>query len=252
MKVLVPQLCPTLCNPVDCSLPGSSVRGILQARILEWVAIPFSRGVFLTQRSNPGLLHCRQTLYYLRHQGPRSSLGLALTWLYSAPWKTGLEFHFSISRSLTTQFFINFMLSFSLNPSSVTSVQSLSHVWLFVTPWIVARQASLSITNSRSSLRLSSIESVMPSSHLILCRPLLNSHPSIHGQKSPLTDYRTILRMVRKNENGLALPRRLPEKKLELRLTKGYPQWKLFNSDLINWLKLLSSGNTAHTVNSFG
>ena len=48
------------------------------------------------------------------------------------------------------------------------SVQSLSLVWLFVTPWITARQASLSITNSRSSLKLTSIESVMPSSHLIL------------------------------------------------------------------------------------
>ena len=53
------------------------------------------------------------------------------------------------------------------------SVQSLSCVRLFATPWIAARQASLSITNSRSSLRLTSIESVMPSSHLILCRPLL-------------------------------------------------------------------------------
>ena len=53
------------------------------------------------------------------------------------------------------------------------SVQSLSCVWLFATPWIAALQASLSITNSRSSLRLTSIESVMPSSHLILCRPLL-------------------------------------------------------------------------------
>ena len=57
--------------------------------------------------------------------------------------------------------------------SSVSSVQSLSHVWLFATPWIAARQASLSITNSRSSLRLTSIESVMPSSHLILSHPLL-------------------------------------------------------------------------------
>ena len=54
-----------------------------------------------------------------------------------------------------------------------SSVQSLSPVWLFVTPWIAARQASLSITNSRSSPRLMSIESGMPSSHLILCRPLL-------------------------------------------------------------------------------
>ena len=55
----------------------------------------------------------------------------------------------------------------------ISSVQSLSRVRLFATPWITARQASLSITNSWSSLRLMSIESVMPSSHLILCRPLL-------------------------------------------------------------------------------
>ena len=52
-------------------------------------------------------------------------------------------------------------------------VQSLSRVRLFATPWIAARQASLSITNPWSSLRLASIESVMPSSHLILCHPLL-------------------------------------------------------------------------------
>ena len=57
--------------------------------------------------------------------------------------------------------------------SSFSSVQSLSRVRLFATPWIVARQASLSITNSQSSLKLTSIESVMPSSHLILCRLLL-------------------------------------------------------------------------------
>ena len=61
----------------------------------------------------------------------------------------------------------------SLSLSLSQSVQSLSRVRLFVTPWIAARQASLSITNSQSSLRLTSIESVMPSSHLILCRPLL-------------------------------------------------------------------------------
>ena len=54
-----------------------------------------------------------------------------------------------------------------------SSVQSLSHVWLFTIPWIAARQASLTITNSWSSPRLTSIESVMPSSHLILCHPLL-------------------------------------------------------------------------------
>ena len=64
---------------------------------------------------------------------------------------------------------------FSLSHANIqfSSVQSLSRVQLFVTPWIAARQASLSITNSRSSLKLTSIKSVMPSSHLILCRPLL-------------------------------------------------------------------------------
>ena len=59
------------------------------------------------------------------------------------------------------------------NVLQFSSVQSLSRVRLFATPWIAARQASLSITNSRSSLRLLSIKSVIPSSHLILCHPLL-------------------------------------------------------------------------------
>ena len=55
----------------------------------------------------------------------------------------------------------------------VSSVQSLSHVPLFATPWTAARQASLSVTNCRSLLKLMSIESVIPSNHLIFCRPLL-------------------------------------------------------------------------------
>ena len=57
------------------------------------------------------------------------------------------------------------------------SVQSLSHVHLFSTPWIAARQASLSITNSRSSPKLMCIELVMPPSHCIFCHPLLLLHP---------------------------------------------------------------------------
>ena len=61
----------------------------------------------------------------------------------------------------------------------LSSVLSLSFVWLFATPWIAACQASLSITNSRSSLRLTSIELVMPSSHLILCRPLFPCSQSL-------------------------------------------------------------------------
>ena len=65
------------------------------------------------------------------------------------------------------------MLGQALPSVQFSSDQSLSHVRLFATPWIAALQASLSITNSRNLLKLTSIESVMPSSHLILCHPLL-------------------------------------------------------------------------------
>ena len=72
----VAQLYPTLCNPIDCSLPGSLVYGIFQAIVLEWVLEYWRRkchfllqGIFSTQGSNPGLPHCRQMLYHLSHQG---------------------------------------------------------------------------------------------------------------------------------------------------------------------------------------
>ena len=71
-------------------------------------------------------------------------------------------------------FLIQCCWSYSLEHSlQIGSVQSLSHVWLFVTPWTTAHQASLSITNSQSPPKPMSIESMMPSNHLILCRPLL-------------------------------------------------------------------------------
>ena len=73
-------------------------------------------------------------------------------------WENGIQF------SLLSNFHISIKFS---------SVQSLSRVRLFVTPWIAARQVSMPITNSWSLLRLTSIESVMPFSHLILCRSLL-------------------------------------------------------------------------------
>ena len=113
---------------MDYSPPGSSVHMILQARILEWVAMPFSRGSPQTQ-----------------------------------DWT-----HVSYV-SCTGKSYLPLMLP---GKPSISSVQSLSHVRVFVTPWIAARQASLFITISRSSLRLTSIESVMPSRHLFLCRSL--------------------------------------------------------------------------------
>ena len=102
----VAQLCPTPSDPMDCSLPGSSVHGIFQARVLEWVAIAFS--------------YCNNQRQII-----------------------------------------------------VAIVQSLNLVQLFVTPWTEACEASLSFTISKSLLKLMSTESVMPSSHLILCHPLL-------------------------------------------------------------------------------
>ena len=69
----------------------------------------------------------------------------------------------------------NMLLTFTKSIVNIqfSSVQSLSRVWLFATPWIAALQACLSITGSRSLLKLMPIESVMPSRHLTLCRPLL-------------------------------------------------------------------------------
>ena len=59
----IPQSCPTLCNPMDCSPPGFSVHGILQARILEWVAIPFSRG--FSRPKNRPLVSCIADRFFI-------------------------------------------------------------------------------------------------------------------------------------------------------------------------------------------
>ena len=70
--------CQTLCDSMDCSPPSSSVHGILQARIMEWLAHSLLQGIVPTQGSNLGLLHCRQALYHLSHQGspvPRFTRG---------------------------------------------------------------------------------------------------------------------------------------------------------------------------------
>ena len=63
------QSCPTLCDSMDCSHQAPLSMGILQARILERVAMPSSWGIFPTQGSNPGFPHCRWILYHLSHQG---------------------------------------------------------------------------------------------------------------------------------------------------------------------------------------
>ena len=110
------------------------------------------QGIFPTQASNLDLWHCRQILSQLSHKGSPFICYHSVT--RQAP----------LSMELSRQEYWS---------GSVSSVQSLSHVQLFVTPWTAAHQASLSITNSQSLLKLMSIESVMPSNYLILCHPLL-------------------------------------------------------------------------------
>ena len=102
----------------------------------------------------------------------------------SSHWIDG---NFSLSHFYTSLLHLHFP---NLFLQSFSSVQLLSRVWVFETPWITAHQASLSITSSRSSHKLMSIDSVMPSSHLILCHPLLllpPIHPSIRVFSNELT-----------------------------------------------------------------
>ena len=92
---LVAQLCPTLCDPMNCSLPGSCIHGILQARILEQVAMPSSRGIFPTQGQNSDLMRCRQILYCMSHKGSplkyQYFLILKHVWLRSAVYSNMKE-----------------------------------------------------------------------------------------------------------------------------------------------------------------
>ena len=126
------QSCLILCDPMDCSPPGSSVHGILQARILEWVAMPSSRG---------------------------SSYSEIEPMTLRSPALAG-EF-FTTSDTWELQCYLHYNIQFRCSVVSYSA-----------TPSIAACQASLSITNPRSLLKLMSIECVMPSSHLILCHPI--------------------------------------------------------------------------------
>ena len=94
-EVKVAQLCPALCDPMDCSPPGSSIHKILQARILEWVAISFPRGFNPSQGWNPGLPDCRWTLYHLSHQGNPNKTDIYYYYYY--------YFHFTKEK---TEFYI--------------------------------------------------------------------------------------------------------------------------------------------------
>ena len=128
----VAKSCPTLWTPWNYSPPSFSVHGILQARILEGVAIPFSRGSSWP-RDRIQVSYIADRFFYIIH-----------THVYLHSFR-----------------FFSHIVQFS-------SVQSLSHVQLFASPWTTTRQASLSITNSQSPPKPMSIKSVMPSNYLIL------------------------------------------------------------------------------------
>ena len=110
VKVKVAQSCPTLCNRIN-----DTVHGILQARILEWVAFLFSRGIFQTQGSNPVLPHCRQILYQLSHKGsPRILDWVAYTFSSRSSQprnRTGVS-------CIAGGFFTNWAIREASNPSS--------------------------------------------------------------------------------------------------------------------------------------
>ena len=121
-----------------------------------------------------------------------------------------------------------------MNSMCLSLVQSLSRVQLFATPWIAARQASLSITNSRSSLIFTFIKSVMPSSHLILCQPLLLLPP--------------IPPSIRVFSNESALHRRWPKYwsfSFSIVPSKEIPGLKSFRMD---WLDLLAVQGTLKSL----
>ena len=145
----VAQSCPTLCDPMDYTL-----QGILQARILAEVAFP-----------SPGIEPRSPTLQAdslpAEPQGKPKNTGVGSPSLLQQIFLSQ-----ELNQGLLHCRWILYQLSYQFS-----SVDLLSHVWLIATPWITARQASLSIINSRSLPKLMSIESVMPSSHLILSSP---------------------------------------------------------------------------------
>ena len=238
------------------------VHGILQARILEWVAFPFARGSsWLRDRTQVSHI-AGGSFYQLSHKGsprvlqrvsypfssgssrPKNRTGVScIAGIFFTNWAIR-EFlidicqqfinHVSFGETFWQGFF---KWTFPTVPcvssgwegstqvsAGCSSVQSISHVWLFVTPWTTARQASLSITNSWSLPKLMSIESVMPSNHLIFCCPLLL--------------LLSVFPSIRVFSNESALHSHQVAKVLELQLQHQSFQWTLRSG----WTSLQSKG----------
>ena len=164
-----------LCDPMDCSMPGSLVFHCL----LFWSdSCPPSQWCYLTITSSVAhFSFCLQSF-------PASGSFLPISWLFaSGDQNIGASAPASVLPMSIQGWFssrLTGLISLLSVPSAAPTemrgnvvVQSLSHVQFFVTPWMAAHQASLPFTISPSLLRLMFIESVMPSNHLVLCCPLL-------------------------------------------------------------------------------
>ena len=145
--MLVAQLCPVLHGPMGSSPTDSSVHGILQAKIMEWVAILFPKGS--SQPRDQTQVSCIAGRFFTIWVIRENYLGISNLGILRCCLRDRIA---ELDRVV---------------------VQSLSAVWFFVTPWTSACQPSLSFTISWSLLNLMSIESMMPSTYLIFCLPLL-------------------------------------------------------------------------------
>ena len=172
-------------------MPGTSVSGILQARILEWVTVHKQLLICLITLNN--LYQVSEALLFHQHRQSKQPMPL-LEWAMASrfyihvrgqAWPqvrvlsavrsgASIKLLSRVEEMWRDAFIREGYDPYSTRKSSAfSSVQSLSRAQLLETPWTAAHQASLSITNSWSFLKLMSTESVMPSDHLILCRPLL-------------------------------------------------------------------------------
>ena len=163
----VTQSCLTLCNPMDCSPPGFSIHGIFQARVLEWVAISSSTREFHCLLIQVILMSLWNFFYNQIPDAVLCQINICVAPSYLC-LKSAVKSYPAYHRSHIP--LLKWLSKF------FSSVQLLSCVWLFVTLWTAACQASLSITNLQSLLKLISIDSVMPSNHPIICLPLLILH----------------------------------------------------------------------------
>ena len=164
------QSCLTLCDPMECSVPGFSIMGF--SRQEHWSGLSFPSPMH--ESESEVVQSCLTLSDPMDCSLPSSSIhGITLFNKDSILIQKRNQTLYRQTKTIRIQNHQTFMVNAEGSSlDQIRSDQLLSRVQLFENPWFAARQASLSITNSQSSLRLTSIESVMPSNHLILCRPL--------------------------------------------------------------------------------